>query len=117
MSGTRARHISETARQAKAYASIDLNGGVGGIPSLIGSNLNVSSLTDGTAGSCTVNLETAMSDTYYAVVCATREIDGITNTFTVVSRNHTTSTFLLVNSKYNNATTDLQISFVVFGDH
>ncbi len=117
MSGTKARHTSENLRLAKAAGSIDLNGGVGGIPALIGANLNVDSITDGTAGTCTVNFETAMADANYIVVCSPREIDGITNTWTVVTRSHTTSSFYLVVSKYNNAAADLQVSFLVFGDH
>jgi len=103
-------------RVAKVFGSVDLNAGVGGIPAKLGTNLNVSSITDGTTGSCTVNFDTPMSDANYTVVCSPREIDGVTNTWTAVTRGHTTSSFYLVATKYNNAPADLQVSFVVFGE-
>ena len=117
MSGTKARHTSESIRLAKVVGSVDLNGGVGGVPALIGSSLNVSTITDGSAGTCTVNFETPMADANYTVVCSPREIDGLTNTWTCVTRSHTTSSFYLVVSKYNNSAADLQVSFLVFVDH
>ncbi len=117
MSGTRARHTSENLRLAKVVGSVDLNAGVGGVPALIGSSLNVSTITDGGEGTCTVNFETPMADANYTVVCSPREIDGVTNTWTAVTRSHTTSSFYLVVSKYSNAVSDLQVSFLVFGDH
>ena len=117
MSGTKARHTSENIRLAKVVGSVDLNAGVGGVPVTIGATLNVSTITDGSAGSCTVNFETPMADANYTVVCSPREIDGVTNTWTAVTRNHTTSSFYLVVSKYNNSAADLQVSFLVFGDH
>jgi hypothetical protein len=113
---TRARETSENLRLAKVFGSVDLNGGVGGIPIGIGADLNISSYDDEQAGSCGVNFETPMSDANYTVVCSPREIDGLTNTWTAVTRSHTSSYFYLVVSKYNNATTDLQVSFIVFGD-
>ena len=103
-------------RVAKVFGSIDLNGGAAGVPASIGPSLNVSSIDDGGVGSCTVNFDTPLSDSNYTVLCSPREIDGLTNTFTAVTRNHTTSSFLLVVSKYNNALVDLQVSFVVFGE-
>ena len=117
MSGTKARHTSENIRLAKVVGSVDLNAGVGGVPVTIGATLNVSTITDSSAGSCTVNFETPMADANYTVVCSPREIDGVTNTWTAVTRNHTTSSFYLVVSKYNNSAADLQVSFLVFGDH
>ena len=113
---TRARETSESIRLAKVVGSVDLDAGVGGVPDTIGATLNVSSITDSVQGSCTVNFETAMSDTNYTVVCSPREIDGLTNTFTVVTRGHTTSSFYLVTTKYPNVGVDLQVSFVVFGE-
>lgn len=113
---TRARETSENLRLAKVFGSVDLNGGVGGIPIGIGADLNISSYDDETAGTCGVNFENSMSDANYTVVCSPREIDGLTNTWTAVTRSHTSSYFYLVVSKYNNATADLQVSFLVFGD-
>ena len=113
---TRARETSENLRLAKVFGSVDLNAGVSGIPAKLGTNLNVSSINDGTIGSCTVNFDTPMSDANYTVVCSPREIDALTNTWTAVTRNHTSSSFFLVTSKYNNAFADLQVSFIVFGD-
>lgn len=103
-------------RVAKVFGSVDLNAGVGGIPAKLGTNLNVSSITDATTGTCTVNFDTPMSDANYTVVCSPREIDGVTNTWTAVTRSHTTSSFYLVATKYNNAAADIQVSFVVFGE-
>lgn len=103
-------------RVAKVFGSVDLNAGAGGIPAKLGTNLNVSSINDGGTGTCTVNFDTPMSDANYTVVCSPREIDGVTNTWTAVTRNHTTSSFYLVTTKYNNAVADLQVSFVVFGE-
>lgn len=113
---TRARETSENIRLAKVFGSVDLNAGVGGIPIGIGADLNISSYDDESEGSCGVNFETPMSDANYTVVAAAREIDGLTNTWTAVTRSHTSSYFYLVVSKYNNATADLQVSFIVFGD-
>ena len=103
-------------RVAKVFGSVDLNAGVGGIAAKLGTNLNVSSITDGNTGTCTVNFDTPMSDANYTVVCSPREIDGVTNTWTAVTRSHTTSSFYLVATKYNNAVADIQVSFVVFGE-
>jgi len=117
---TRARETSENLRLAKVFGSVDLNAGVGvggiPIPIGIGAELNISSYNDEQEGSCGVNFETPMSDANYTVVCSPREIDGVTNTWTAVTRSHTSSYFYLVVSKYNNATADLQVSFLVFGD-
>ena len=103
-------------RVAKVFGSVDLNGGAAGVPASIGPSLNVSSIDDGSIGSCTVNFDAPLSDSNYTVLCSPREIDGLTNTFTAVTRNHTTSSFYLVVTKYNNAPADLQVSFVVFGE-
>lgn len=103
-------------RVAKVFGSVDLNAGVGGIAAKLGTNLNVSSITDGNTGTCTVNFDTPMSDANYTVVCSPREIDGVTNTWTAVTRSHTTSSFYLVATKYNNAVANIQVSFVVFGE-
>ena len=116
MSGTRARHTSENLRLAKVFGSVDLNGGVGGVPVGIGADLNISSYDDETAGTCGVNFETAMADANYTVVAGAREIDGLTNTWTAVTRSHTSNYFYLVVTKYNNSAADLQVSFIVFGD-
>ena len=120
MSGTRARHTSENLRLAKVFGSVDLNAGVGvggiPIPIGIGAELNISSYDDEQEGTCGVNFETPMSDANYTVVCSPREIDALTNTWTAVTRSHTSSYFYLVVSKYNNSLADLQVSFLVFGD-
>lgn len=116
MSGTKARHTSENLRLAKVFGTVDLDAGAGGIPIGIGADLNISSYDDEQAGSCGVNFETSMSDANYTVVCSPREIDGVTNTWTAVTRNHTSSYFYLVVSKYNNVSADLQVSFIVFGE-
>jgi hypothetical protein len=113
---TRARETSENLRLAKVFGSVDLNGGVGGVPVGIGADLNISSYDDETAGTCGVNFETAMADANYTVVAGAREIDGLTNTWTAVTRSHTSNYFYLVVTKYNNSAADLQVSFIVFGD-
>ena len=64
MSGTRARHTSETARQAKAWAFFN------GSLNTIGGSFNVSSVTDAgaTAGQYTVSFENNLDNTGYSVV-------------------------------------------------
>lgn len=66
MSGTRARHTSETARQAKAWCTFN-----GGQNSIAGS-FNVSSITDAssTAGQYTVSFDNNMENANYVVVSA-----------------------------------------------
>ncbi len=120
MSGTKARHTSETARQAKAWVVFNGSTGTTGQDNVtINSSFNVSTVTDRATGRYTVNFETAMANTNYSAVgmCGNGAGSNITNTHSVMQDDViTTNSFGVKTNSTNQDADKVYVSVQFFGE-